>query len=166
MAHLCKKWRDWAIQLKEYQKLQNEESMEAFGHQLPFQVYYGRESNGVKNVAQGGRCVHESAKSSRTPTKKDFKKNVHKCSKMRNKAKVACQIWDRRMRNNPALTYSVGEIILDHSPFSHVSKVAPKRRYIIQEKIIERNLKLFQIGQIWAFWNTLWNHLVGSLWKI
>ena len=92
MAHLCKKWRDWAIQLKEYQKLQNEESMEAFGHQLPFQVYYGRESNGVKNVAQGGRCVHESAKSSRTPTKKDFKKNVHKCSKMRNKAKVACQI--------------------------------------------------------------------------
>lgn len=57
MAHLNKKWGDWAIQLKEYQKLQNEESMEALGCQSPFQVFYGRETNAVKNVAQGGQCV-------------------------------------------------------------------------------------------------------------
>lgn len=57
MAYLNKKWGDWAIQLKEYQKLQNEESMEALGCQSPFQVFYGRETNAVKNVAQGGRCV-------------------------------------------------------------------------------------------------------------
>ena len=102
----------------------------------------------MKNVAQGGRCVCESGKSSRTPTKKDFTKTAHKCSKMRNKAKVASQIWDkryidRRMRNNPPSTYSVGETILVCYPFSHVSKAAPKRRYVIQGKIIKRNLKLF-----------------------
>ena len=60
MAHLNKNGVSWAIQLKEYQKLQNEESMEALGRQSPFQVFYGRESNAVTNVAQGGRCVRES----------------------------------------------------------------------------------------------------------
>ncbi|XP_067023106.1 KRAB-A domain-containing protein 2-like [Acropora muricata] len=72
MAHLNKNGVNWAIQLKEYQKLQNEESMEALGRQSPFQVFYGRESNAVKNFAPGGRCVCENGKSSRTPTKKDF----------------------------------------------------------------------------------------------
>ena len=149
MAHLNKNGVNWAIQLKEYQKLQSEESMEALGRQSPFQVFYGRESNAVKNFAQGGRCVCESGKSSRTPTKKDFTTTAHKCSKMRNKAKVASQIWDkryidRRMRNNPPSTYSVGETILVRYPFSRVSKAAPKRRYVIQGKIIKRNLKLFR----------------------
>ena len=111
MAHLNKNGVNWAIQLKEYQKLQNKELTDALGHQLPFQVFYGRESNAVKNVAQGERCVCESGKSPRTPTKKDFKKNAHKCSKMHNKVKVASQIWDkgyieRRMRNSPVNTIS------------------------------------------------------------
>ena len=112
MVHLNRNGVNWAIQLKGYQKLQNEESMEALGRQLPFQVFHGRESNVVKNVAQGGRCLRESGKSPSTPTKKDLKKNAHKCSKMRNKAKVASEIWnkryiDRRMRDiaNPPSTY-------------------------------------------------------------
>lgn len=69
MAHLNKNGVNWAIQLKEYQKLQNRESMEALGCQSPFQVFYGRESNAMTNVAQGGRCIRKSGKSSRTPTK-------------------------------------------------------------------------------------------------
>lgn len=103
----------------------------------------------MTNFAQGGQCVRESGKSSRNPTKRDFKKNAHKCSQIRSKAKVASHIWDeryidRRMRNNPPSTYSVGEIILVRYPFSRVSKAEPKRRYVIQGKIIKRNLKLFR----------------------
>ena len=78
MAHRNKNGVNWAIQLKEYQKLQNKESMEALGRRSPFQVFYGRESNAVTNFAQGGRCVRESGKSSRTPAERDFKKNAHK----------------------------------------------------------------------------------------
>ena len=68
---------------------------------------------------------------------------------MSNKAKVATQNWDkryidRRMRNNPPSTSSVGEIILVRYPFSRVSKAAPIRRHVIQGKIIKRNLKLFR----------------------
>ena len=155
MAHLNKNGVNWAIQLKEYQKLQNEELMEALGRQSPFQVFYGRESNAVKHVAQGGRCVRESGKSSRTPTKKDFTTNPHKCSKMRNKAKVASQIWDKRyidrMRNNPPSTYSVGETILACYPFSRVSKAAPKRQVIkvIQGKNYQTKLETILLqGQI------------------
>jgi len=148
MSHLNKNAVNWAIQLKEYQKLQNEESMEALGRQSPFQVFYGRESNAVTNVAQGGRCVRKSRKASRTPTKKDFKKNAHKCSKIGNKAKVASHIWDkcyidRRMRNNPLLTlFSWRNSPSWLYPFSRISKAAPKRRYVIQGKIVKRNLKL------------------------
>ena len=40
MVHLNKNGVNWAIQLKEYQKLQNEESMEALGRQSPFQVFF------------------------------------------------------------------------------------------------------------------------------
>lgn len=36
MAHLNKNGVNWIIQLKEYKKLQNEESMEALGRQSPF----------------------------------------------------------------------------------------------------------------------------------
>lgn len=82
-----------------------------------FKFFYDRESNAVTNCAQGGRCVRESRNSSHTLTKKDSEKNAHECSKIRNKAKVASHIWDkryfdRRIRNNPPSTYSVGEIIL------------------------------------------------------
>jgi len=48
------------------------------------------------------------------------------------------------MRNNPPSTYSVGEIILVHYPFSRISKAAPKRHYVIQGKIIKRDMKLFR----------------------
>ena len=114
-----------------------------------FKFFYGRESNAVTSVAQGGRCVRKSGKSSGTSTKEDFQKNERKCSKIRNKAKVASHIWDkryidRRMRNNPPSTYSVGEIILVHYPFSRISKAAPKRHYVIQGKIIKRDMKLFR----------------------
>ena len=54
MAHLNNNGVNWAIQLKEYQKLQNKESMEALGRQSPFRVFYGRFSNPVKMLHKGG----------------------------------------------------------------------------------------------------------------
>ena len=41
MAHLSKTGVNWVKQLKEYQKLQNEESMEALHNHSPFEFFYG-----------------------------------------------------------------------------------------------------------------------------
>lgn len=147
MAHLNKNGINWATQLNEYQRLQNEESMEALGRQSPFEVFYGRQSNAVKNHVQGGRCVNEGSKPPQKPKKKDVDKNIQQFQKIRNKARKASNIWDmryieRRMKNNPPSTYSVGETVLVRFPFSRTSKSAPKRRYVIQAKVIKRNLKL------------------------
>ena len=58
-VHLRRSGVNWAKQLKEYQKLQNEESMESLGNKSPFEVFYGRKSNAVLNHIPGGRCVRE-----------------------------------------------------------------------------------------------------------
>lgn len=39
MAHLSKTGVNWVKQLKEYQKLQNEESMETLNNHSPFEVF-------------------------------------------------------------------------------------------------------------------------------
>ena len=39
MAHISKTGVNWVKQLKEYQKLQNEESMEALNNHSPFEVF-------------------------------------------------------------------------------------------------------------------------------
>jgi len=142
MAHLNKNGINWATQLNEYQRLQNEESMEALSRQSPFEVFYGRQSNAVKNHVQGGRCVNEGSKPPQKPKKKDVDKNIQQFKKIRNKARKASNIWDmryieRRMKNNPPSTYSVGETVLVRFPFSRTSKSAPKRRYVIQAKVIK-----------------------------
>ena len=48
------------------------------------------------------------------------------------------------MKNNPPSRYSVGENVLVRFPFTHTSKAARKRRYILQAKIAKRNLKIFR----------------------
>ena len=96
---------------------------------------------------QGGRCVNEGSKPPQKPKKKDVDKNIQQFKKIRNKARKASNIWgmryiERRMKNNPPSTYPVGETVLVRFPFSRTSKSAPKRRYVIQAKVIKRNLKL------------------------
>ena len=64
-----------------------------------------------------------------------------------NKAKKASDVWDvryilRRMKDSRPSVYSVGETVIIRFPFSRTSRVAPKRRYVIEGKIIKRNLRL------------------------
>ena len=52
---------NWASQLPEYQKLLNEEPREALGNRSSFEVFYGRDSNSVKQRVPGGLCSQETA---------------------------------------------------------------------------------------------------------
>ena len=44
-VHLSKVGVNWASQLKEYQRILNEEPIDVLGNQSPFEVFYRRESN-------------------------------------------------------------------------------------------------------------------------
>jgi len=149
MVHLSKSGVNWACQLKEYQKLQNEEPMEVLGNHSPFEVFYGRQSNAALNRVPEGICVRESRKAPQTPKKKDFQSSSKCFSRIRSKAKKASNVWDkryinRRMKNHPPSKYSVGENVLIRFPFTRTSRSAPKRRYVLQGKVIKRNLKIFR----------------------
>ena len=54
-GQLRKSGVNWAKQPKEYQKLQNEESMAALQNKSAFEVFYGSKSNAVLNHISGGR---------------------------------------------------------------------------------------------------------------
>lgn len=64
-------------QLREYQKILNEEPMDVLGSQSPFEVFYGRETNAVTQRFPGGFCCKEgsSSKSANVlPNDNDFTK--------------------------------------------------------------------------------------------
>ena len=46
------------------------------------------------------------------------------------------------MKNNPSSKYYVGETVLIRFPFSKKSRTAPKRRFVLEGKIIKRNLRI------------------------
>lgn len=46
-GYMLKVGVNWVFQLREYQKIFNEELMDVFGSQLLFEVFYGREVNVV-----------------------------------------------------------------------------------------------------------------------
>ena len=46
------------------------------------------------------------------------------------------------MKNNPSSKYSVGETVLIRFPFSKKSRTAPKRRFLVEGKLIIRNLRI------------------------
>ena len=150
LGHLSKSGVNWAKQLKEYQKLQNEESMEALGNRSPFEVFYGRKSNAVLNHLPGGRCVRErSSAKLQSPKSADYAQNKKKLDMIRSRAKKASNVWDkryinRRMKNNPPSTYELGENVLIRYPFSRTSKAAPKRRFVTTAKVLKRNLKNYR----------------------
>ena len=48
------------------------------------------------------------------------------------------------MKDSRPSVYSVGETVIFRFPFSRTSRVAPKRRYVIEGNIIKRNLRLLK----------------------
>lgn len=115
LLHMSKVEVNWVSQLREYQKILNEEPMDVLGNQSPLEVFYGRESNAVTKRFPGGFCYKESSSSKNAdvlPKDNDFVKQRDQASKMRTKAKAADKVWDkryiqRRMKNNPPSKYVV-----------------------------------------------------------
>ena len=99
-GHLRKSGVNWAKQLKEYQKLQNEDSMEALVNKSPFEVFYGRKSNAILNHIPGGRCVRERTFAKvQSPKSTDYAQNKKKLDAIRSRAKKASNVWDKRYIN-------------------------------------------------------------------
>lgn len=150
LGHMSKVGVNWVSQLRAYQKILNEEPMDVLGSQSPFEVFYGRETNAVTQRFPGGFCCKEGSSSksaSVLPNDNDFTKQCDQTTKIRAKAKAADKVWDeryiqRRLKNNPPSKYSVGETVLIRFPFSKKSRTAPKRRFVIEGKIIKRNLRI------------------------
>ena len=156
LGHMSKVGVNWVSQLREYQKILNEEPMDVLGSQSPFEVFYGRETNAVTQRFPGGFCGKESSSSKSAnvlPKDNDFTKQSDQTTKIRAKAKAADKVWDkryiqRRMKNNPPSKYSVGETVLIRFPFSKKSRTAPKRRFVVEGKVIKRNLRIAKY-KIW-----------------
>lgn len=149
LGHMSKVGVNWVSQLREYQKILNEEPMDVLGSQSPFEVFYGREANAVTQRVPGGLCCKEGSSSKHAnvlPKDNDFTKQSDQTTRIRAKAKEADKVWDeryiqRRMKNNPSSKYYVGETVLIRFPFSKKSRTAPKRRFVLEGKIIKRNLR-------------------------
>ena len=140
---------NWVSQLREYQKILNEEPVDVLCSQSPFEVFYGRETNAVTQRFPQGFCGKESSSSKSAnvlPKDNDFTKQSDQTTKIRTKVKAADKVWDeryiqRRMKNNPPAKYSVGETVDPFSVFQK-SRTAPKRRFVVEGKIIKRNLRI------------------------
>jgi len=112
--------------------------------------FYERETNAVTQRFPGGFCCKESSSSKSAnvlPKDNDFTKQSDQTIKIRAKAKAADKVWDeryiqRRMKNNPPSKYSVGETVLIRFPFSKKSRTAPKRRFVVEGKIIKEIYEL------------------------
>ena len=150
LGHMSKVGVNWVSQLREYQKILNEEPMDVLGSQSPFEVFYGREANAVTQRVPGGFCCKEgsSSKSANVlPKDNNFTKQSDQTTRIRAKVKEADKVWDeryiqRRMKNNPPSKYSVGETVLIRFPFSKKGRTAPKHRFVLEGKIIKRNLRI------------------------
>jgi len=156
LGHMSKVGENWVSQLREYQKILNEEPIDVLGSQSPFEVFYGGETNPVTQRFPGGFCGKENSSSKSAnvlPKDNDFTKQSDQTTKIRAKAKTADKVWDeryiqRRMKNNPPLKYSVGETVLICFPFSRKSRTGPKRRFVVEGKIVKRNLRIAKY-KIW-----------------
>ena len=81
--------------------------------------------------------------------KTDYENYDKTRKRIRRKAKEANNAWDkryiqRRLKNNARSQYDVGEKVFIRFPFSKTSRVAPKKRYMIEGKIVKRKLRLYR----------------------
>ena len=106
---------NWAVQLRDYQRILNDDSMELFNYRSPFEVFYRRKSNAVTQRNLGGLfCKEDTSKQRPTifPNSNDIKSNDKNVARVRSEAKSASRVWDkryinRRMKNHPPSEYLV-----------------------------------------------------------
>ena len=140
---------NWVSKLMEYQKVLNEESMNVLGKQSPFEVFYGRASNALSQISDGGLSCQESVSSAAriSPRASDFRSNGERIRKIQSKVKASNNVWDkryikRRVKGNPPSVYKVGEQVLIRFPFSGRTRGIPKKRFVVDGTIIQRNVQL------------------------
>ena len=139
----------WVSKLMEYQKVLNEESMDVLGKQSPFEVFYGQESNALSQMSDVGISCQESVSSTAriSPRPCDFRSNGECIPKIRSKAKVFNNVWDkryikRRVKGNAPSVYKVGEWVLIRFPFSGRTCGVLKKGFVVDGMIIKRNVLL------------------------
>ncbi|XP_068731120.1 uncharacterized protein [Montipora capricornis] len=139
---------NWVSKLMEYQKVLNEELMDVLGKQSPFEVFYGRASNALSEISDGGLSYQESVSSAAriSPRASDFRNNGERIRKIRSKARASNNVWDkryikRRVKGNPPSVYKVGERVLIRFPFSGRTRGIPKKRFVVDGTIIKRNVQ-------------------------
>lgn len=140
---------NWVSKLTEYQKVLNEDPKDVLGKHSPFEVFYGRDSNAVSQMVDGGKLCQESGSRAANvnPRNSDYKNNADLACRIRAKALASNNVWDKRyiqrkVKGNPPSIYKVGETIMLRFPFSRTNRVAPKKRFVLEGQIIKRKLRL------------------------
>ena len=121
--------------------------MDVLGRQSPFEVFYCRESNALTQMVEGGKTYKESGSSATNanPKESDNSKRADQSRRIRSKAITSNNVWDKRYirrktKGDPPSKYKVGETVLIRYPFSRKSRVAPRKRFVLEGKILKRNL--------------------------
>ena len=121
--------------------------MDVLGRQSPFEVFYCREFNALTQMVEGGKTYKESSSSAinTNPKESDYSKRADQSRHIHSKAITSNNAWDKRYmqrktKGDPPSIYKVGETVLIRYPFSRKSRVAPRKRFVLEGKILKRNL--------------------------
>ena len=113
--------------------------MDVLGKQSPFEVFYGRASNALSQLLDGGLSCQESVSSAAriSPRACDFKSNAERTRKIRSKAKASNNEWEKRyIKRQPTFRLQSGRT--GSNPFSGRTRGIPKKRFVVGRTIIKR----------------------------
>ena len=98
-------------------------------------------------MVEGGKTYKESGSSATNtnPKESDNSKRADQSRRIRFKAITSNNVWEKRYirrktKGDPPSKYKVGETVLIRYPFSRKSRVAPRKRFALEGKILKRNL--------------------------
>ena len=107
--------------------------MDVLGKQSPFEVFYGRASNALSQLLDGGLSCQERI----SPRACDFKSNAERTRKIRSKAKASNNAWEKRyIKRQPTFRLQSGRT--GSNPFAGRTRGIPKKRFVVGRTIIKR----------------------------
>ena len=134
---------NWAQSLPSYQYILNKDLNEVLAYKTPFEVYFARKCNTYNTAMTVEEVVENTGK--RIPSEGDRRRGSKYGTNIRKQAAKAndrCSEWMIRghLRSHPPAKYNVGEKVYVRLPGKGGIKSAAKRRYVLETKILKRNI--------------------------
>ena len=131
---------NWAKQIPLYQRILNNDPKEVIAHKTPFEIYFARKCNNLRESGLEEECLPSPGKI--RPTENDRKLRSRQASKVRKQAQKATKRCDKRaqrtqLRLNPPSVYSVGETV-----YLRLRGRSFNKRHITEARVEERNIQL------------------------